>query len=133
MDDTRLVIEGVPELRKMLREVGGRELEKELGQVHKRIGEMVISAAGGRNTGVGEGAGASIRPSASVREVLLRVGGSHRDMKARQWGRRQIWPGGQAPSRPYLIGAAVKQRSQILDQYDRSIRDIIRRVGFRDR
>lgn len=127
----RLVVEGVPQLRRALRDVGGRELEKKLGQVHRDIGEMVIRRAGGRNTGVGTGRGATIRPSAALREVLLRVGGTHRaqplpsgrttGIRLRQWGVNPIWP---PPSRPYLIGAAQDISGDIEDAYMDGVRKV---------
>jgi hypothetical protein len=128
----RIYIEGVRELNRLLRQVGGRELQKELGQVHKSIGEMVISRLGGKHTGVGKGAGETIRPSAAVREVQLRVGGSHRAGSRRlQWGRNQKWPGGQAPSRPHLIGAANEIQGQIETAYLDGVDRIVRRAGLR--
>lgn len=127
----RVHVEGVRELNRLLRRVGGRDLQRELGQVHKSIGTMVIARLGGKQTGVGEGRGASIRPSAATREVMLRVGGSHRDSLRRQWGREQRWPGGMPPPRPHLIGAAVEIQPQIEDEYLDGVESIIRRAGLK--
>lgn len=125
-----LHIEGVRELNRLLRQVGGRELQKELGQVHKRIGRMVIDRLGGSRTGVGRGAGQSIRPSAATREVLLRVGGSHRSERPEQWGREQVWPGGLPPVRPHLIEAAREIEDEISDEYLTGVEAIFRRHGL---
>ena len=131
----RIHIEGVRELNRLLRQVGGRELQKELGQLHRQIGEMVIARLGGRSTGVGSGRGETIRPSAAVRDVQLRVGGSHRAQggptRPRQWGRVQRWPGGQAPARPHLIGAAMDIQDRIEDVYLDGVDRIVRRAGLR--
>lgn len=129
----RLHIEGVRQLNRLLRRVGGRELQKELGQVHRSIGEMVIARAGGARTGVGSGRGETIRPSAATREVMLRVGGSHRasDPRRHQWGRVQKWPGGQAPRRPYLIQKAMDIQPQIERAYLDGVEQVIRRAGLR--
>ena len=131
----RVHIEGIRELNRLLRQVGGRELQKELGQLHRQIGEMVISRLGGRSTGVGSGRGETIRPSAAAREVQLRVGGSHRAQggptRPRQWGRVQRWPGGQAPARPHLIGAAMDIQDRIEDVYLDGVDRIVRRAGLR--
>ncbi len=131
----RIHIEGVRELNRLLRQVGGRELQKELGQLHRQIGEMVIGRLGGRSTGVGSGRGETIRPSAAVRDVQLRVGGSHRAQggptRPRQWGRVQRWPGGQAPARPHLIGAAMDIQDRIEDVYLDGVDRIVRRAGLR--
>lgn len=112
----RVTIEGMDEVRSAFRNLGGPPLVKELGQVHKRIGQLVIDRAGGAVTGVGEGQGSTIRPSADTRGVVLLVGGSFRVEigKRRQWGIRQVWP---APRRPYLIGAALAAESDIEEAY----------------
>jgi hypothetical protein len=130
--EQRIYIEGVRELNRLLRRVGGRELQKELGQVHRSIGEMVIRRLGGAHTGVGSGRGERIRPSAATREVLLLVGGSHRaqDPRKRQWGRVQRWPGGDAPRRPYLIEAARDIQDDIETAYLDGVERIIRRNGL---
>ena len=109
----RVYIDGLPQLKKALRDLGGAELQRELGKVHKSIGEMVIARLGGAQTGVGTGAGSTIRPSAATREVLLRVGGRHRreplpsgrrlPIRIRQWGKSSIFP---PPYRPFLVQAA---------------------------
>ena len=132
MVQQRIYIEGVRELNRLLRHVGGRELQKELGQVHKRIGQMVIRQLGGASTGVGQGRGERIRPSAATREVLLNVGGSHRTSEPRrsQWGRVQKWPGGQAPDRPYIIEAARDIQNDIETAYLHGVERIIRRNGL---
>lgn len=123
-------VEGIRDLNRALRAVGGREGQKELGQVHKGIGGMVIRAAGGASSGVGEGAGSTIRASAATGSVQLRVGGAHRDNRRRQWGKRQVFPGDAAPFRPNLIGTAVSIQGRIEDAYLAGVDRIIRRVGL---
>lgn len=129
----RLEFTNMSVVRRALRDAGGPELVKEMGQVHKSIGEMVIARVGGKQTGVGTGRGASIRSSAATREVMLRVGGSHRQSRARQWGRSQVWPGGSAPARPYLIEAAREIAPEIEEAYLDGIRSVARRAGLRAR
>jgi len=128
--EPRLEIEGVRELNRILRRIGGRELQRELGQVHRSIGELVISRLGGRSTGVGTGAGERIRPSSATRDVQLRVGGGHRDRRPQQWGRLQVWPGGQAPYRPHLIAAARQIQPQIEERYLAGVAAIVQRNGL---
>jgi hypothetical protein len=119
----RVQIEGMDEVRKSFRKLGGPELVRQLGQVHKRIGEIVISRAGGASTGVGAGAGATIRPSARTKDVVLLVGGRHRShvknpgkgFDWRQWGVVQIFP--PPGHRPYLIGAAISSQDEIYSAY----------------
>lgn len=127
----RLKLEGVPELKRLLRHVGGKDLQKELGQVHKSVGQLVVERAGGAHTGVGEGRGERIRTSAATREVQLLVGGSHRGgERKKQWGRVQKWPAGEAPTRPHLIQKAVEIQPQITDAYLEGIHDLLRRNGL---
>lgn len=123
----RLEIDGMDEIRRTLRAAGGMELQKELGQVHKHIGTMVIRQAGGADTNVGEGAGSTLRPSASSREVLLRVGGAHRDSNAEQWGKQQTWP---PPERPNIIGSAEEIQDKIEDEYWGGVERILKRGAF---
>jgi hypothetical protein len=109
-----------------------KALSKELGQVHKRIGEQVIDRLGGTSTGVGAGRGETIRPSAATDRIQLLVGGGHRadDPRKLQWGRVQKWPGGQAPRRPHIIGAARDIQDDIEQTYIREIEKIAEKAGF---
>jgi hypothetical protein len=120
----RLEVEGMDEVRAAFRRLGGPEMVKQLGQVHKRVGELVIAKAGGEQTGIGSGSGATIRPSASTKDVQLRVGGRHRARfgKWRQWGKTEIFP--PPEPRPYLIGAAVAAQDQILDAYLEGVNEV---------
>lgn len=106
-------IEGWRELQREISRASDKDLPKQIGRVHKEVGEMVISRL--RPQSVGSGAGASVRPSATRREVILRVGGGHRDVRLLQWGRRQEWPGGDAPDRPDIIGTARRHEDEIID------------------
>ena len=128
-DDFRIRVEGVRELNRLLRNAGGRELQKELGQVHKQVGQMVIDRVGGASTGVGAGAGERIRPSAATREVLLRVGGKHRAGwgNVGRWGKR--WNRVESGPRPHLIGAAQDIQGRIEDTYMDGVDKIIRKVS----
>lgn len=118
--DPRLVQAGLLKLDK--------DLDKEIGQAHKRVGEFAIRLL--NPTGVGEGRGASIRPSATKRDVLLRVGGGHRDVRALQWGQRQVWPGGDAPDRPYIVDQLRRQEREILRIYREELDTAIKSAGF---
>jgi hypothetical protein len=106
----RLEVEGYKDFQ---RAVAGadKELAKRIGEIHKDIGAFVISKL--QPKAVGEGAGARVRPSATRREVLLRVGGGWRDERARQWGKKQEWPSGGAPERPDIIGTAHRHQARI--------------------
>jgi hypothetical protein len=108
----RLEVEGYKEFQRAVASAD-KELAKRIGEIHKDIGAFVISKL--QPKAVGEGAGARVRPSATRREVLLRVGGAHRseDPRVLQWGKRQEWPGGKAPQRPDIIGTANQHQARI--------------------
>lgn len=131
MVQPRMAIEGHRDLSRRLNQIGGKELRKEYGQVHKRIGERVIREAGGKQTGVGAGRGASIRPSASTREIQVRVGGPHRESAKAQWGVRQQWPGGDPPDRPHLIGAATSIQGEIMQMYEDGVAEVAQKAGLK--
>lgn len=126
-----LFIEGHRDLTRRLQQIGGKELKKEYGQVHKRIGERVIREAGGKQTGVGAGRGASIRPSASTREIQIRVGGPHRETPLEQWGVNQRWPGGMPPERPHIIGAAESIEGEIMSMYEEGVAEVAQKAGLK--
>lgn len=112
-------VHGMREFQQALRHAVDNEAPKRIGQANKQIGAQFISnwlhpkpvpAA------VGVGAGATVRPSATRREVVLRVGGKHRAGHApmMQWGKRRGAPvGDRTPPRPYIIRSAKKHRSEI--------------------
>lgn len=111
----RIEVEGYKEFQRAVGRAD-KELAKRLGQVHKDIGAFVISKL--HPPSVGEGAGAKVRPSATRREVILRVGGAWRDddPRKRQWGKRQEWPNSQPPERPDILGTAERHQTEIEDK-----------------
>ena len=108
----RIEVEGYAEFQRAVGRAD-KSLGKQLGQIHKDIGAFIISKL--HPPGVGEGAGAKVRPSATRREVFLRVGGGWRDddPRKRQWGKTQDWPNGHAPDRPDILGTAEKYEAEI--------------------
>lgn len=114
----KVELEGYDEVRRAIRHAEDRELPKRLGQAHKDIGQKVIDLLSPPPVpeAVGEGAGATVRPSASKREVLLRVGGKHRAAAApmAQWGKKRVLlRGRKAPERPYIRQTAEDNRPYI--------------------
>lgn len=110
-------VEGYRELQRAVSKAVDTELPKRIGGVHKEIGEFVISRL--QPKAVGAGAGASVRPSATRREVVLRVGGGHRseDPRILQWGKRQTFPGGEPPERPNIVGIALRYQAEIEEMF----------------
>ena len=99
------------------------ELPKRIGQANKAIGARFISdwlEPKPDPAAVGLGAGAAVRPSASKREVLLRVGGKHRadHSPQMQWGKRPARvPGQRAPKRPFIRESAERHRDEMYDAW----------------
>ena len=116
---------GLKEFQRQVRRSTDKGLPKRLGQANKEIGQLVIDRLqpAPDPAAVGRGAGAAVRPSASKREVLLRVGGKHRagyDSEGRplsprmQWGKRTgRRPGQPAPKRPYIRETVERHRKEI--------------------
>ena len=119
----RVVVDNLPQVRAQLRAFGA-DAYKELGEVHKEVGRLWIGWLGGPDSGVGAGAGARFRPSANRREVLLRVGGTHRSRNVEQWGKRHKPERGR---RPFILGAAEKREREIVWTYQRMIERLIRK------
>lgn len=114
-------VDGLKPLQLAVRRSADSDLPKRMGQANKRIGELVISKLQPKPdpSAVGAGAGASVRASASKREVLLRVGGSHRPKPPLSvWGKRRVLRvGGSAPKRPYITETARRHEDEIGEAY----------------
>lgn len=119
-------VEGLKEFQRASRRAVDSELPKRLGRAHKHIGQLVIARLQPRPNAaaVGVGGGSSVRPSASKREVLLRVGGAHRKNHSprMQWGKR---PGRsadqQSTKRPYIRKTIEDNRDEIGTEYLKAI------------
>lgn len=117
----RIEVEGYKEFISAARKAQGN-LPKKLGELHKDIGAFIISKM--HPPAVGSGAGAKVRPSASKRDVLIRVGGGWRNNNPRvlQWGKTQEFDDdGSAPERPDILGTAERYQRQIEDMLMRGI------------
>lgn len=119
--EAHIKVENLRELQRAIRKQQG-EMPKAIGQAHKDIGAMVIGKLPeGDPHAVGAGSGASVRPSATKREVLLRAGSGARVERASQdgvplhwtqWGRRPVRPF--APdARPYIVGTIEENQDEI--------------------
>lgn len=116
----RIELDGLKPLMRAVRQSTDKDLKKRMGQSNKEIGKLVISKLEPRPIpqAVGRGAGATVRPSATAREVLLRVGGKHRTRAPlQQWGRTHVSSFGGAPPRPHILGTAEKHRKEIESKY----------------
>lgn len=117
-------VEGLKEFQRAVRAAKDKNLDKRLGQANKRIGQMVVDrlTPNPDPRAIGAGRGATVRPSASKREVILRVGGAHRASgrhTAKQpWGAtRVVRPGTNAPARPNIQGTAERHYDEIANAW----------------
>lgn len=117
-------VEGMKEFQRAISAAKDRDLNKRLGQANKQIGQLIVERLqpAPDPAAVGAGKGAAVRPSATRREVLLRVGGSHRAAGAhtrkQPWGaRRVVPPGTPTPDRPFIQGTAERHFDQIADAW----------------
>lgn len=126
-------VEGLRQFNRAVSKSTDRDIPKQIGQVNKRIGAFVRDRLQPRPQpeAVGSGAGATVRPSATRREVILRVGGAHRASSSasvrnrKQWGKtpqRVSNP----PARPNIIGTAEDHADTIekmlLDGYEAALK-----------
>ena len=131
---TRIEVEGLKEFQRAVRKSVDRDLGKRLGQANKSIGTLVISKLrpAPRPEAVGAGTGASVRASASRRDVILRVGGKHRassdseTTKKRQWGKRRVAGSPGRNSRPYILETAMTHRAEIEEAWLKAVADALR-------
>jgi hypothetical protein len=128
-------VDGLKELQAAIRKAEDKELPKRLGEAHKKIGALVIArlTPAPDPAAVGEGTGAAVRPSASKREVLLRVGGAHRKRAPMStWGKRQVSAvGRQRPPRPFIQGTVLANQREIEDEYMQAVADAMRPAFYR--
>ena len=107
-----------------MRAAKDRDLDKRIGQANKRIGQLIVDRLYPTPdpAATGAGRGATPRPSASKREVLLRVGGAHRDYpgatrqqtRMQPWGAKRVVPvGTPTPDRPFIQGTAERHMDEI--------------------
>jgi len=108
---SHIEVEGLGELQRNIKKQLG-QLPKALGEAHKNVGRAVIGKLPeGNPHAVGAGSGASVRPSATKREVLLRVGHGGREAHKEQWGRRLVQPF--ESGRLYIVGTIEANRKEI--------------------
>lgn len=130
-----IVVDGLKELVNAVRAAKDGALRREMGQANKQIGELVISKLQPRPdpAAVGVGKGAEVRPSASMRDVILRVGGAHRRNPPQSlWGSRAVTRPRQArPLRPYIKQTAADHMDEISDAWLHAIARGLAAVFYR--
>src|SRR5512139_869930 len=114
--DAHIQIEGLAELQAAIKRQQGK-LPAAIGEAHKEVGRFVIGKVpAGDSHAVGAGSGATIRPSATKRDVIIKVGHGARTAAYQQWGKRVINPPAPGPgSRPHIVGA-IEQNQEAIEQ-----------------
>lgn len=108
-------IEGLKELQSAIKKAQGK-LPASIGEAHKEVGRFVIGKLPqGNPNAVGSGSGATVRPSATKRDVVLRVGSGARGASKNQWGKVPVQPF--VSGRPYIVGTVEKYRKEIEQKF----------------
>lgn len=116
-----ILIQGYKEFQRDLKRAMG-QMPKALGEAHKEVGKKIILLLQPPPTpaAVGSGAGATVRPSATKREVILKAGYGGRVRNAQQWGKIHVNLFHSAPARPYILQTALDNedviRQELIDQ-----------------
>jgi hypothetical protein len=123
-------VEGLAEFQRDLKAASGGKLPAALGEAHKEIGRFIIAKIPqGDPSAVGSGYTATVRPSATKRDVILRVGGAFRNTVASkrriptryvQWGKFPVQPFARG-ARPYILGVVEENEQAIIDEYKKRV------------
>ena len=123
MISPHIEVEGLRELQAAIRAQVGK-LPDALGKAHKNVGAFIIGKLpAGNPNAVGAGTGATVRASATKREVLLMVGTNARTALAEkagvgvaveQWGRTEVQPF--ESGRPYILGT-IEENEEAIGQF----------------
>ncbi len=118
-------VDGLKQLQQATRRAADTDLPKRMGQAHKQVGEFIKALVDRESdpAAVGLGKGAELRPSASKREVMLRLGGSHRagHTPEKQWGKTVVRAFQKAPDRPFVKGTVERHRKEIGDFFLKAV------------
>lgn len=108
-------IEGLKELQSAIKAAQGK-LPASIGVAHKNVGAFIISKLpDGDPHAVGSGTGAFVRPSATKRDVVLRVGHGGREASKNQWGKTPVQPFKRG--RPFIVGTIEKHQREIEQKF----------------
>ena len=123
--EPHIEVEGLKEFQSDLKRQMGK-LPAEIGQIHKEVGQFIIGKLPeGDPHAVGMGSGATVRPSATKRDVVLRVGGAHRDpgKDYMQWGKQVVQPF--ESGRPFIVGAIQDNQEQIEEMFMKKYMEVL--------
>lgn len=137
----KIGVEGYAQLQRNIRLATDGKLPVVMGQVHKEIGEYVISKVpAGDPHAVGMGRGATLRASARKRDVNVMAGTAARANKAAerhvpvdhiQWGREEVQPfPPRGHNRPYILGAVERNQQTIEYMFARGVLRVLESVFY---
>lgn len=137
--DQGVRVQGLNELNRALREMGGPELQKELKAAGKQVAEKVAGDARTNAMSIG-GVAAKVAPSikASARNTGAGVsfGGSKypfaggAEFGSIQYKQFQPWRGNTSQAGYFLYPAIRENSDQIADEYLSALEDLARRNGL---
>lgn len=108
-------VEGLKEMQAAIKRAQGK-LPASIGEAHKEVGRFIIGKLPpGDPHAVGAGASASVRPSATKRDVVLRVGHGKREAAKNQWGKTPVQPF--VSGRPHIIKAVTDNQEAIEQKF----------------
>lgn len=144
MANVSIRVDGLDEFRKGLRQLGGKELGKALGQRNKKLGALIVQWSDRRRSQMAsrfpsyDAPVVKIKPSANQRRLLItiRPGAAEEGIKRHPvFGRwmnqddfvRRVWP---VPNRDgWVVRPTVDERGQdIADEYLSAVTDLARRT-----
>lgn len=124
MGTPAIQVEGLDSLRRELRAVKDRELDKEMKAIHKDLAEQVVRRALPHVPVVTGALKRSVRAAGTVRDAVGRAG-----KKSVPYAAVVHWHYGP----PFLRDAAEKVERDVVDQYDRAVAQMLDKTIGRSR
>lgn len=139
-------VDGLKEMRRGLKQLGGSQLQREMGKANKEVGKRIVSLSRSRQTSLAGRYGSyrsrvvKIRPSASQARLQVTVNPGAAERGARRhpvygrWQdqadfRRRVWPREIRGDDGYLVRPTVQEHSaEIGEVYVEEIGRLARRV-----
>lgn len=136
MADVGVKVEGLTELRKALKAVDAG-LPKELGQVHRKLGDMVVTEAQARARGLGGVAAKSapsLRAASQAARAQITLGGARApyalgaEFGSGRYKQFKPWRGSDADAGYFLYPTIRANRDRITEEYERMLDELLNRA-----
>lgn len=133
-------VEGSRDLAKALSDIGGKELDRTLRGVHKRVADVIATRARSMAPVRTGNLRASVRGTGSTRSASVKAGTAKRVPYAAAviWGRKRGnvgSPPGNHPGKnviqgdPFLLEAGERYEDEAMETYVREMRQLLARAG----